>query len=125
MAQMLRDVWRSMTLTRRGQPRFSRFCKGSKCEELRSSKSGPLCPDERTFVRGGTTSQMGQRKKLCTGDRRTLIATSIRIYALVARGHRLPRDGHRRKRREIRVLVVTDPYARIGDEPVSGGDRVA
>ena len=54
-----------------------------------------------------------------------MIATSIRTYALVACGHRLPRDGRRRKRREIRVLVVTDPYAGIGDEPVSGGDRVA
>jgi hypothetical protein len=58
-------------------------------------------------------------------DRRAVIAASIRIYALVARGHRLRRDGRRRKRREIRVLVVTDPYAGIGDEPVSGGDRVA
>ena len=66
-------------------------------------------------------------------DRRAVIAASIRIYALVARGHRL-RDGRRRERRagrpetlrrEIRVLVVADPYAGIGDEPVSGGDRVA
>jgi hypothetical protein len=55
-------------------------------------------------------------------DRRAMIAASIRIYALVARGHRLRRHGRGRKRCEIRVLVVADPYAGIGDEPVSGGD---
>jgi hypothetical protein len=94
-----------------------------------------------------------------------MIAASIRTYALVARGHRLRRDGRRRKRRaghlgsyalfaamsaragatvisfnwarlrrparrrryrrEIRVLVVADPYAGIDDEPVSGSERVA
>ena len=58
-------------------------------------------------------------------DRLAMVAASIRIYALVARGHRLRRDGRRRKRCEIRVLVVADPYAGIGDEPISGGDRVA
>ncbi len=39
---------------------------------------------------------------------------------------RLRRPARRRcYRREIRVLVVADPYAGIGDEPVSGGERVA
>ena len=59
------------------------------------------------------------------GNRRAVIAASIRIYALVARGLRLRRDGCRRKRRQIQGLVVADPYAGIGDEPASGGERVA
>src|SRR6476659_634507 len=83
-----------------------------------------LCPGERTSSGYlGMSEKCQQETARC--DRRAVIAASIRIYALVARGHRLRRDGRRRKRREIRVLVVTDPYAGIGDEPVSGGDRVA
>ena len=32
-----------------------------------------------------------------------MIAASIRIYALVARGHRLRRDRHRRKQRAVHL----------------------
>ena len=78
---------------------------------------------------------INNRRNPARCDRRAVIAASIRIYALVARGHRLRRDGRRRKRRaghlgrryrrEIRGLVVADPYAGIGGEPVGGGERVA
>ena len=45
---------------------------------------------------------------------------------IVQPGAHLRRPARRRRyRREIRILVVADPYTGIGDVPVSGGEHVA
>lgn len=36
---------------------------GSKCEELRVSKSGPRCPNKQTWTSRGVTSLVGQSRK--------------------------------------------------------------
>ena len=41
---------------------------GTKCEELRLSKSSPLCRDERTSVRSNAASEMGQIKLMRRGN---------------------------------------------------------
>lgn len=44
-------------LQRSGCPKYFRF--GSTCEELRVSKSSPLCADKQTSTRGAATWLMG------------------------------------------------------------------
>src|SRR5947209_6741241 len=51
---------------------------GSKCEELRVSKSSPLCPNKRTFIRRGVTSLMGPFPDSCTAAKQTLFDHFVR-----------------------------------------------
>src|ERR1700748_2685159 len=57
-----------------------------------------------------------------TFRRRWRRAWHFGIWHFACRHVRSRRPGHRG---EIRCLVVTEPYAAIGDEPIGGGDRVA
>ena len=91
-------------------------------------------PDERTSRLSRAGTGFGVMVAAGSGVRVTsevdalFAAMSARAGATVISFNwaRLRRPARRRRcRREIRVLVVADPYAGIGDEPVSGGDRVA
>ena len=58
---------------------------GSKCEELRVSKSSPLRPTKRASMRGVVTSLMGQARKSLdhsTGSRRQLVEQRLGLFQI-------------------------------------------
>lgn len=87
------------------RPPLAGFAFGSKCEELRLSKSGPVCSNERTSIRRGVISLMGHKQS---------------FRPLAGCGAVAARQGNDKLSKCARLCLDVDPAAVLFDNDVMG-----